>query len=166
MKKIYKLLFIIALVSFSSCDDKSCNDIVCGQNQFCKSGICYCTDGFEGTNCADISSAKYTGDYNISVSCQQGNNYGVSFGSIQTDGSPINELLFFNFLGLGQTAYAYIYTDQSGKGNYLRFPEQNIGSSQIVGEGFYEDFNSFGKIRVEIQLTQNNQQSVCTYTYY
>ena len=165
MKNFLKVIIVLFVGLISSCDNKSCNDVVCGQNQFCKSGICYCNNGYEGATCADFSSEKYVGDYNISASCQS-NNPGVSFGSIQADGSPVNELLFFNFLGLGQTAYAYIQTDQSGKGNYLRFPEQNLGASQIVGEGFYEDYNSYGRIRLEIQLTQYNQTSVCTYTYY
>ena len=166
MKIFLKLTIIFFIGLTSSCDDKSCDDVICGQNQFCKSGICYCADGYEGTNCADFSAEKYLGNYNISVTCQQGNNYGVSFGTIQADGYPVNELLFFNFLGLGQTATAYIYTDPAGKGNYLRFPDQNLGGSQIVGEGYYEDYNSYGRIRLEIQLTQNNQMSACTYTYY
>lgn len=157
---------VLFIGTISSCDDKSCNDVSCPQNQFCKSGLCYCNDGYEGSTCQDLSYEKYVGDYNISVTCQQGNNYGASLGSIYADGSPVNELLFFNFLGLGQTAYAYIYTDQSGKGNYLKFPEQNLGSAQIVGEGFYEDYNSYGRIRLDIQLTQFNQTSICTYTYY
>lgn len=166
MKKIIQLTIILFIGILTSCDNKSCDDVVCPQNQACKSGVCYCEDGLEGATCQDYSAEKYIGNYNISVSCQQGSNFGVSFGSIQADGSPLNELLFFNFLGLGQTAYAYIFTDQSGKGNYLRFPEQNLGASQIVGEGYFEEYNSYGKIRLEIQLTQNNQMSLCTYTYY
>lgn len=167
-----KILIIISSLFFASmlnsCDDTSCNDVLCALNENCISGNCYCVDGYEGVSCADIAYDKYLGTYNISRSCSQGNggfNF-TAFGNIQADGSPINELLFFNFLGLGQTAYAYIATDQTGKGNYLRFPNQNLGSAEIVGEGFYEDYTNYGRIRLEIQLTTNTTISKCTYTYY
>lgn len=167
-----KILFILSSFIFASlinsCDDTSCNDVQCGLNENCISGNCYCIDGYEGENCADFAYEKYLGSYNISKSCEYGTGgFGfTTFGNIQADGSPINELLFFNFLGLGQTAKAYIATDQTGKGNYLRFPSQNLGSAEIVGEGFYEDYNNYGRIRLDIQLTTNQDISKCTYTYY
>ncbi len=167
MKKILAIVSIIFfLFAIQSCDDKSCQDVVCGNNQTCNFGNCFCNDGYEGEYCDKFAYEKYVGNYNISKSCTQGQGQFVTFGVIQANGSPVNELLFFNFLNLGQTAYAYIGTDQSGKGNYLRFPSQNLGSAEIVGEGFYEDYNSIGRIRLEIQLTINNQLSKCTYTYY
>lgn len=169
MKKIliiFSTLFLGTLIN--SCDDTSCDDVICGYNENCIGGNCYCADGYEGENCADFSYEKYIGSYNISKACEQGTGgYGyTTFGNIQADGSPVNELLFFNFLGLGQTAYAYIATDQTGNGNYLRFPSQNLGSAEIVGEGFYEDYSSYGRIRLEIQLSTNTELSKCTYIYY
>lgn len=169
MKKIFILFSTIFFtLLFNSCDDTSCDDVLCGVNQNCISGNCYCEDGYEGETCSDLSYEKYIGSYNISKSCELGDGgFGyTTFGNIQADGSPVNELLFFNFLGLGQTAYAYIATDQSGKGNYLRFPSQNLGSAEIVGEGFYEDYSSYGRLRLEIQLSSNTGISKCTYTYY
>ena len=169
MKKFLIIIgSVITLSLFNSCDDTSCNDVVCGYHQKCIGGNCYCDDGYEGKNCDVFAYEKYIGTYNISRSCSQGNgsyNF-VSFGNIQADGSPINELLFFNFLGLGQTAKAYIATNPSGEANYLRFPSQNLGSAEIVGEGFYEDYGTYGRLRLEIQLTTNNSISKCTYTYY
>ena len=169
MKKIIIILSSIFFATFiNSCDDTSCDDVLCGLNQNCISGNCYCADGYEGESCIELAYEKYIRSYNISKSCEQGNGgFGfTTFGNIQADGSPINELLFFNFLGLGQTAYAYIATDQTGKGNYLRFPSQNIGSAEIVGEGFYEDYGTYGRLRLEIQLTTNQSISKCTYTYH
>lgn len=169
MKKYLSLiLFIFTISIFSSCDNKSCQEVVCPQNQFCVGGNCVCKDGFEGDNCTVIAAEKYVGDYNISKACQQGNGpFDIySFGSIQTDSDPLNELLFFNFLGTGLTAYAYIATDVNGRGNYLRFPSQTLGATEIVGEGFYEEYSSYGRLRVELQITSNNQLSNCTYTFY
>ena len=161
------LIFSFSLLLFNSCDDKSCEEIICGFNEICQGGICICENGYEGANCDEFSSEKYRGQYGITQSCSQGTGTFVGgIGTIEADGNPVNELLFFNFLNLGQTAYAYIATDQSGKGNYLRFPSQNLGSSQIVGEGYYEDFGTQGRIRIDIQLTYNGQLSNCSYTYY
>ena len=170
MKKIIIILSTLIFASvFNSCDDTSCDDVQCGYNEYCISGNCYCQDGYEGETCSELAYEKYiVRSYNISRSCSQGTGgFGfTSFGDIYADGSPVNELLFFNFLGLGQTARAYIATDQSGNGNYLRFPSQNLGSAEIVGEGFYEDYTNYGRIRLEIQLTTNQGISKCTYTYY
>ncbi len=164
MKKI--IAIFIVFLSLNACDTKSCEEIICGQNQVCNRGICACLNGYEGTNCEDLASDKYVGNFNISQSCQQGNGNFVSFGTIAKGTSQVNELLFFNFLGLGQTAYAYIATDQNGQGNYVQFPNQNLGASTIAGEGYYQDFGGSGRLSIDIQLTQNNQTSLCTYTYY
>lgn len=161
--EIFLILFLSAIIS---CDDKSCDDVVCGVNQNCFKGNCLCINGYEGQDCQDLAADKYIGDFNISQSCSQGSGTFVTFGSVQTDGSPVNELLFYNFLGLGQTAYAYIGTDQSGNGNYIQFPTQNLGAAEIAGEGYYQDYGGSGRISIDIQLTLNNQLSYCNYTYY
>lgn len=165
MKNIIKLFLLFSLIS--ACDNKSCEDVLCGPNQTCNKGFCYCLDGYEGSDCQDLASAKYIGNYNVSQSCSQGNggNY-VTFGTIQADGSPRNELLFYNFLGLGQTAIAYIGTDGSGKANYIRFPNQNLGATTIVGEGYYQEYGSTGRINIDIQISSLGQLSVCNYVYY
>lgn len=168
MKYIFSLFIIFfSLVFFNSCDtNQSCKDVVCPNNQVCNFGKCLCENGYEGKNCTDLAYEKYIGNYNISKSCEHGNGGFGTFGSIQANGDPVNEIIFLNFLGLGQNAYALIGTDQTGKGNYLRFPSQNLGNAEIIGEGFYEEYNSYGKIRLEIQSTINSQISKCTYTYY
>lgn len=165
MKNIIKLFLVMAL--FSACDNKSCDDVLCGTNQICNRGFCVCLDGYEGTDCQTLASQKYVGNFNVSQSCSQGNggNF-VSFGTVQADGSPVNELLFYNFLGTGQTAYAFIGTDQNGNGNYIRFPTQNLGAAEVVGEGYYQDFGGSGRFSIDVQLTISGQLSVCNYTYY
>ena len=165
MKNIIKLFLIFAL--FTACDNKKCDDVLCGTNQACNRGFCYCIDGYEGTDCQDVAANKYTGNYNVSQSCSQGNggNY-VSFGTIQASSGQVNELLFYNFLGIGQTAYAYIGTGANGQADYIRFPSQNLGGAQIVGEGYYQDYGGSGRISIDIQLTISGQLSVCNYVYY
>ena len=97
MKKTISIIsFILLLFAFHSCDDKSCQDVVCGYNQTCNSGNCYCNDGYEGDNCDEFAYEKYVGDYNISKSCTQGQGQFVAFGVVQANGSPVNELLFWS----------------------------------------------------------------------
>lgn len=164
MKKI--LAVFIIFLTFNACDNRSCEEVLCGPNQVCNRGICACINGYEGANCQELSFEKYIGNFNISQSCQQGNGTFVSFGTIGSSTNQVNELLFYNFLGLGQTAYGYIFTDQSGDGNYVQFPTQNLGASTIAGEGYFQDFGGSGRLAIDIQLTQNNQTSLCTYTYF
>lgn len=165
MHYLYLLGFVIAL---SACDTKNCTEVICGNNQICKQGTCFCKDGYEGNTCEDIAAEKYVGNYNISKTCTHGQGALATFGTVFTDGNPLNELMFTNFLGLGNTAYAFIGTDQNGKGNYLRFPQQNLGGSatQISGEGYYIETGAGKRFSIDIQLVYNGQSSLCTYTYY
>lgn len=162
--------FIIVLLPFSlliGCDINNCEDNPCGFNQVCNRGTCLCLDGYEGADCLTEAYPKYQGSYNISESCQMGSGHNVFFGTISASVSPINEIIFFNFLNSGQNAVAYIGTDPNNQANYIRIPNQNLGGSgfNVVGEGFYEDFGGLERIRLEIQSTENGQVKVCTLFY-
>ena len=64
-------------------------------------------------------------------------------------------------------AIGYIGNTGVEGGNYIQFPQQNLGGSGfvIVGEGFYENFGGFNRIRLEIQSTENGIAKLCTLYY-
>ncbi len=164
LHKFYYTVFFIFLFFICGCDKSNCKDIVCGTNQQCLDSQCYCIEGYEGSTCSDYAADKYIGNYYVNLTCQPNNPPIVGNSSIISDYSPISELQFTNFLGSGLTAYAYISYD----GNYFRFEDQSLGSSgtRVIGEGWYEAYNSTQRIKIDVQYTINGIVNYCTIFYY
>lgn len=166
-RNLYPLLGIFGFLLMTNCDKNACEDIVCPVNQQCVRGQCFCIDGYEGANCAELAYLKYVGTYNVSESCQGGPPFGMFTGTIAASGFVINELLLLNFLNSGQNAVAYIGTDANNQANYIRIPNQNLGGSAftIAGEGSFLDFGGFNRIQLEVQVTQAGIARFCTIIY-
>ncbi|MBL4586058.1 MAG: hypothetical protein JKX84_03240 [Flavobacteriales bacterium] len=62
----------IATLGMTSCDTDACKDVDCGANGTCLEGDCICDLGYEGTNCATLVNASFTGSFNITESCTSG----------------------------------------------------------------------------------------------
>ncbi|MGB1247289.1 MAG: hypothetical protein ACPG4Z_00280 [Chitinophagales bacterium] len=164
------LLFFIAftIMLFVSCDDKKCTDVICGFNETCHQGNCFCLDGYEGDNCDELSFEKYVGNYNVSMSCQNPISAFYTFEVIYSDQSPINEIIFQNFLNSGSSVKGYVGAGADNEGNLLQIPQQNLGSSAFVvtGEGYFQEFGSAGQLQMNIQVAQNGQSNTCNLIFY
>jgi len=138
MERFTKIFFAaILLLTISSCDKKSCKNVVCASYQTCYNGQCICPDGSEGANCATLSATKYTGSWNVSENCGGGTppnftGYNVYIAPVPAgNGYGINTVTITPLFGVG-TVYAEILnTDPNNMGTVVYIPQQNLGGIQI-----------------------------------
>jgi hypothetical protein len=171
MKSLAFTLSTIILLFIAGCDSKTCKDTVCGTNQVCNNGVCYCRDGYEGTDCSQLSANKFITkngatnyQWTVSENCQNGgggSTYNTSFQSTGT--SNVSELVF-NFLGQYQVT-AYVRGAADGSGNTIEIPSQQLaGSGTIYGMGTYDSYNK--RITVNFEYSLYGQNKACTHTFY
>ena len=148
------ILFLALIAFFQSCDRDKCENVICnGPESYCLDGFCVCPQGYEGPNCDILSQDKYIGNYFVSESCNPGTASGWSFSYI-SPGNGIDKITFSNALNLGLTAEAVI------NGNFITFPQQNLGSIQFAGQGsFIENAN---RIEITYEYYRNGTANRCT----
>lgn len=172
MKPFVISLSTLILLFISGCDSKSCKDTVCGVNQVCNSGVCYCRDGYEGTDCSLLSATKFitrsgsssSYQWNVSENCQNGGLGSIYYTSFQSTGTSNVSELVFNFLGQYQVT-AYVRGAADGSGNTIEIPTQQLaGSGTIYGMGTYDAYNK--RITINFEYSLNGQNKACTHTFY
>ncbi len=64
-----RLTFIFLLTGLMfSCTSEPCDDVNCGENGVCVTGMCECNDFFEGNDCQTFARNKFLGMWNTSSS--------------------------------------------------------------------------------------------------
>lgn len=135
--KNFKLLLLslsFGALALTGCKDE-CDDVVCQNGGTCNEGICACATGYEGTECATETRAKFLGTYNVSESCESGN-YTFSL-TVTTSSTGVRNVIINNFYDIGIAVNATV------SGNSLNIPNQTVtsggtaltisGSGQITG---------------------------------
>ncbi|HLP50464.1 MAG TPA: hypothetical protein VK154_06235 [Chitinophagales bacterium] len=154
IKEMAKIFLVAALlITISSCDRQSCNDVVCANGTNCYQGNCYCPDGYEGTDCLTRSADKY---YNLnnfaSENCNGAPPFNTNLVSITSSGGNANELVITGLMGgYCSSVTAFIRTDTNNEGNIIEINEQSCGGSSVYGQGTYDKANR----RVTFQLYYN-----------
>ena len=97
--KIGLVLFLF--IGIAGCKKKDCSSTVCGYNQVCNSGNCYCRDGYEGDSCNVLSYPRYLNNGNNYIvqeicSGSSGTNYTAFITHNSFDVSQIEINNFFN----------------------------------------------------------------------
>lgn len=174
MKHSIKILGkVMAMVLFfflvAGCKKKDCSATVCGYNQVCNSGNCYCRDGYEGDSCNILSYPNYVGNYNVSYSCN-GAGSGIYPCYIAHNSSDPSILEVSNFLNY-YTFYAQIKGATDKKGNNVYVSSQTLiggnGTTDIIeGTGTLDHLGN-GQTRINFQFNYhyNNQDYACTHTF-
>ncbi|MCB0517972.1 MAG: hypothetical protein H6577_09320 [Lewinellaceae bacterium] len=95
MKNIIKfpLLFLLAITLLNACSgdcdqDTKCIGVVCLNGGTCSGGNCACTTGYEGTSCETEMRAKFLGEWDGTLECNDGtsdNEYYYEFSTISGD---------------------------------------------------------------------------------
>ncbi len=139
MKYWFFPVLFFALTLMSGCDGKSCKDIVCGNNEICANGGCFCNDGYYGQNCDQLTANKFANqNYYVTESCQSGTGGGSGYYAYIYPGGSVGTVTIGNFLGQGYEVVAYLKGDANKTGDYLYIPEQSYsGSGSVQGEGYY-----------------------------
>ena len=172
MERFTKLFFAaIFILTISSCDKKSCTKVVCPSNEGCYQGQCVCLNGYEGTGCSTISSAKYTGSWTVSENCGSGvtspNPSGYSV-YISPTGSPVSYLSISNLLNLGTSFTAELYNTSPGyEGTQIYIPAQSQGGVSITDSyGTYTTTNGVTQLVIVLNYTYNSFNYSCQETLY
>ncbi|MBK7147573.1 MAG: hypothetical protein IPH78_01820 [Bacteroidetes bacterium] len=165
VSNLLKIILPVSILFFvMGCENKSCTDVVCGANQTCNSGNCFCVDGFEGTDCNTQSYLKYIGNYNVSENCfNQVSNFG-NYTAFITQGTTYNTIYINNLFGQGIQAGAIIRTDQSNQGNYLEIPQQSQGALTFSGQGTFNQ--SLNRMTLQLNYNFNFGSYQCEHTFY
>lgn len=161
-----KILFgFIILLQITACDRRSCQNVVCSTSQQCYNGLCYCVDGYEGTDCATASYQKYVGNYSVSETCNGASpNFFNYECSIYPDPNYINRVYINDLFGQGVQATMFIHTDQNNQGNSVEVPLQQQGSLSYSGQGTYDSYNN--RMVINFNYTYNGLSYGCTHTFY
>lgn len=169
MNLFFKSVFgFLLIASIASCDRKTCQNVSCPVGQACNNGACYCTDGYEGTDCNTYAYEKFVANFrtwNVIESCYSSSPNFPSYTSYFThNSSNPSEIEIINMLGGMCTVYAYIRTDYNNQGNIIEINSQNCGGITISGQGTYNP--SLNRITFNLNYTFNGGTYQCTHTYY
>ncbi len=172
MERFAKLFFAaIFLLSISACDRKSCTKVVCPSYEGCYQGECVCYNGYEGTDCATISSTKFTGNWLVTENCGNGvsspNPSGYYVYISPSGGASASRLDLSNLLGLGSTFTAELYnTYPSNEGTQMHVFSQSQGSVTIADSyGYYTTTNGTPQIILVLNYTYNSFNYSCQETF-
>jgi hypothetical protein len=164
-KLFYTAAIFTLFFSVVGCKSKSCEGIVCGVNQQCAQGKCYCADGYEGDNCTTEAYTKYIKGYFVQENCQGGPSPAPQNSTVTiTQGLFINRLNINNFLGAGIIIQGIIRTDQANRGNSIEIPRQNSAGVQVEGFGTLNPAN--GRITFELNYNYGGVNYSCIQTFY
>ena len=157
-------LFLALLATLNSCDNRSCDEVVCGINSSCFQGRCYCADGLEGNDCSTFSAQKYQGNYQVQEICDNGGaNFGTYSATILPGQTP-SRLFLTGLFAMGVTAEAIIRTDGNNRGNILEINTQSVGALVFSGEGTYDEFNN--RLTINFNYTFGGVPYNCRHTFF
>ncbi len=165
---IYLSLVFSATLFISSCT-KSCEKVVCGFNEQCAQGKCYCNDGFEGDSCNILAYTKYEGTFLVSEICQGTQSpFGPQYQVFVTKGNNNATIVISGFLGQGINLTAIIRTDQANRGNTLEIPRQNHGGiTGIEGFGTYNPvMGANGRFSIELNYSISGVPYSCRQVFF
>jgi hypothetical protein len=159
-----KIFFVsICFLTISSCERQNCKNVVCPVGETCNNGHCFCTDGYEGTDCQTLSYLKYT---SLNSFTSEHCNGTPPFGNtsnvfITWDGNYANQIHIHNLMGGNCTdVLATIRTDNNNEGNLLEIPQQDCGGSSVSGQGSYDKFNH--RVTLQLYYTVSGTPYTCT----
>ncbi len=165
--KVMTMVLFFFLVA--GCKKKDCSATVCGYNQVCNSGNCYCRDGYEGDSCNVLSSPRYVNggrNYFVQESCSgsSGSNYTAFITAPYPNPAQLD---INNFLPDGYTITAFIRGTSDKKGTFIEIPSQSLGGSgTVTGQGNYDIVSNPHRLVINFEYTLNNQNKACTHTFY
>lgn len=165
MKKLILFFTLTLGLTFSSCDNSSCKDILCGDNASCVEGTCNCLQGYEkNSNDLCISTlirarSSFTGTWNVYEDCYV-NPY-TFISTIVKHPTKDDQLVISDFYDTYNSVYAVMTSETT-----FDIPLQLHNSNRvtITGEGIYENSGSL-IINYNIELVDGSGTDYCTASY-
>ncbi len=141
-------------VTYTSCNQDDCKDVVCQNGGTCSGGSCTCPSGYEGSNCETASSAKFIGTWNVSEpSC------GGNYTNIVSQGTSSTTIIFSN-LGNFSTAAAVVASADDNTLLISNFTDAT--GRKFSGSGTFSS-NGFS-VTYTVTYTDNTSET-CTATF-
>ncbi|CAA6810735.1 MAG: Unknown protein [uncultured Aureispira sp.] len=165
MKQSILFLILSLGLTFSSCDNASCGDILCGDNASCVQGTCTCLQGYEKNNndlCVSTlirARSNFTGTWAVSENCSSAIYSFIS--TIVKHPTEDDQLILSNFYDSYNSVYAVMTSETT-----FEIPLQLHNSNRvtITGEGMYENPGSV-IINYNIELVDGTSSDYCTAFY-
>lgn len=150
MKARFKIIMLSALgaltafsaVTFSSCNENKCKEIVCAYGGVCTDGQCLCPSGYEGNQCETITRDRYIDVWKVT---EDGTFTNAAQYSVSVEAGPnITELRIKNFRNsFVDEVQAFV------KGDSITIPNQVVDGHTVRGFGYLMDdkyYSENGKI--------------------
>jgi hypothetical protein len=151
--------------SFTSCEEDPCKDVTCAATgvatEVNASCSCVCDSGYEGTDCATLSRAKFIGTYTVSDACSASGsaNYTVTIAASSTDETRVLIGNFWNSYAANVTATV--------DGNTLTIANQDPDSDgyPVQGTATYNTTANTITINYTVTETASGDNDVCQATF-
>lgn len=144
----------LTTMTFTSCNGDKCKDTVCNNGGTCNEsdGSCSCAVGYEGTDCATLSRAKFIGVFIGTETCTIGSDaYSITCSASASD-------LTFNIQNLYNQSLTAV---ASANGNAFTIPSQTVGAGITAsGSGSITGDN----ITVTYTINDGAVTNTCTFT--
>lgn len=148
-------------ITYTACNKDECKSVDCGPNGTCISGSCSCATGYEGSNCATESRAKFINQYTVTASCQA--SYVANI--MAKSGTDVTQVTINNFAGLDAAAGTTTSVNATISGTHIKIPTQNVvgfSSATITASGDGDIAN--GVITMSYTVTAGTTVNTCTNT--
>ncbi len=153
------------IFSFTSCEEDVCKDVLCAAtgvatdiNGTCS---CVCDSGYEGTDCATLSRAKFVGTYSVADACSASGSaaYTVTITASATDETRVLLSNFWDFYAANVVATV--------EGNTITIASQDPDNDgfPVAGTGTYSASANTITFNYTVTETATSQNDVCQATY-
>ena len=124
-------ILVFGGITYTSCKRDKCQEITCAFGATCVEGVCYCTTGYEGSQCEKTIRSKFIGAWTVTESGTQTQTAEYTLNI--SEGTTINTVSIHNFnnkFGPDYSVSAYVSKDT------LYIPRQYVDSNLIEGRGY------------------------------
>ena len=162
---LFLLLFLASFVLIQSCNKGNSNNsgcVLCANGGICNGKVCTCLIGYEGSDCTTLSTAKFSGSWNVTEKGTNSDTTRYSL-SIRSVSGSTNAVVIKNLYNLfTQDIKGIVLADT------LFIPVQQIGGKIVVGTGYISVGTNpltDGQVSVRYEVVDTATQTINSFHY-